>query len=287
MRGQPLHHRLLAGADAHGVRRPPALHRHLFLHLSRLLFHRRRRRRDADGYYWITGRVDDVINVSGHRIGTAEVESAWWRTPRWPKPPSSAARTTSRARASNAPDQLGDISTPGRSLRGGEPGGPASGALTWRPTARRLCYFGGAPGAPTTASMREVPIADDHPLFRDAPGRGDPGTAGGGPVRRRERAGPAGAGRSASGKRTCCCSDLHMPGRVIFPPSPPARPATWPAHHRRVGARGSHGGAARPGAWRPGYIPKSSAVESIVAAIRTVLDGDVWLPPQLATGAAS
>jgi acetyl-CoA synthetase len=33
-------------------------------------------RRDADGYYWITGRVDDVINVSGHRIGTAEVESA-------------------------------------------------------------------------------------------------------------------------------------------------------------------------------------------------------------------
>ncbi len=33
-------------------------------------------RRDADGYYWITGRVDDVINVSGHRMGTAEVESA-------------------------------------------------------------------------------------------------------------------------------------------------------------------------------------------------------------------
>ena len=33
-------------------------------------------RRDRDGYYWITGRVDDVINVSGHRMGTAEVESA-------------------------------------------------------------------------------------------------------------------------------------------------------------------------------------------------------------------
>ena len=33
-------------------------------------------RRDEDGYWWITGRVDDVINVSGHRIGTAEVESA-------------------------------------------------------------------------------------------------------------------------------------------------------------------------------------------------------------------
>jgi acetyl-CoA synthetase len=33
-------------------------------------------RRDEDGYYWITGRVDDVLNVSGHRIGTAEIESA-------------------------------------------------------------------------------------------------------------------------------------------------------------------------------------------------------------------
>jgi acetyl-CoA synthetase len=33
-------------------------------------------RRDEDGYYWITGRVDDVINVSGHRLGTMEIESA-------------------------------------------------------------------------------------------------------------------------------------------------------------------------------------------------------------------
>jgi acetyl-CoA synthetase len=33
-------------------------------------------RRDADGYYWLMGRVDDVINVSGHRLGTMEVESA-------------------------------------------------------------------------------------------------------------------------------------------------------------------------------------------------------------------
>jgi len=33
-------------------------------------------RRDKDGYYQITGRIDDVVNVSGHRIGTAEVESA-------------------------------------------------------------------------------------------------------------------------------------------------------------------------------------------------------------------
>ena len=33
-------------------------------------------RRDSDGYFWIMGRIDDVINVSGHRLGTAEVESA-------------------------------------------------------------------------------------------------------------------------------------------------------------------------------------------------------------------
>ena len=33
-------------------------------------------RRDEDGYYWLTGRVDDVLNVSGHRMGTAEIESA-------------------------------------------------------------------------------------------------------------------------------------------------------------------------------------------------------------------
>ncbi|MFN8929420.1 MAG: AMP-binding enzyme, partial [Alphaproteobacteria bacterium] len=33
-------------------------------------------RRDADGYYWITGRIDDVIKVSGHRLGSAEIESA-------------------------------------------------------------------------------------------------------------------------------------------------------------------------------------------------------------------
>jgi acetyl-CoA synthetase len=33
-------------------------------------------KRDEDGYYWIIGRIDDVINVSGHRMGTAEVESA-------------------------------------------------------------------------------------------------------------------------------------------------------------------------------------------------------------------
>ena len=81
-------------------------------------------RRDADGHYWITGRVDDVVVVSGHNIGTAEVESALvahpavsFRRPqhaidatrhrrdaptrrRSPRPRSWASRTTSRARRS-------------------------------------------------------------------------------------------------------------------------------------------------------------------------------------------
>ena len=39
-------------------------------------------RKDEDGYYWIMGRIDDVLNVSGHRIGTAEVESALVSNPR-------------------------------------------------------------------------------------------------------------------------------------------------------------------------------------------------------------
>ena len=38
-------------------------------------------RRDKDGYIWITGRVDDVLNVSGHRVGTAEVENALTQHP--------------------------------------------------------------------------------------------------------------------------------------------------------------------------------------------------------------
>jgi acyl-coenzyme A synthetase/AMP-(fatty) acid ligase len=56
-------------------------------------------RRDADGYWWITGRVDDVLNVSGHRLGTAEIESALVAHDWSPRPPSWAIPTTSRARA--------------------------------------------------------------------------------------------------------------------------------------------------------------------------------------------
>ena len=60
-------------------------------------------RRDEDGYYWITGRVDDVLNVSGHRLGTAEIEMRSGQpSSRSPRRRWSATRTTSRARASIA-----------------------------------------------------------------------------------------------------------------------------------------------------------------------------------------
>ena len=59
-------------------------------------------RRDSDGYYWILGRVDDVMNVSGHRLSTMEVESALVRHPRSRKRLSSANLTRSRDRRSAA-----------------------------------------------------------------------------------------------------------------------------------------------------------------------------------------
>ena len=57
-------------------------------------------RRDEDGYYWITGRVDDVINVSGHRMGTAEVESALVAHAPSLRPLLLATRMQSKGRAS-------------------------------------------------------------------------------------------------------------------------------------------------------------------------------------------
>ena len=77
LRRQSRDHRQLARPDAHGVRRSPALHRYVFQDISRdRYFTGDGAKRDEDGYYWITGRVDDVLNVAGHRLGTAEVESA-------------------------------------------------------------------------------------------------------------------------------------------------------------------------------------------------------------------
>ena len=73
---QPLPHFLLARPDAHGLGRPRRFFETYFKTYPGLYFTGDGCRRDEDGYYWITGRVDDVINVSGHRVGTAEVESS-------------------------------------------------------------------------------------------------------------------------------------------------------------------------------------------------------------------
>jgi acetyl-CoA synthetase len=62
------------GAD--GLRRPRPVRPTYFTAYPGYYFTGDGCRRDEDGYYWITGRIDDVINVSGHRMGTAEVESA-------------------------------------------------------------------------------------------------------------------------------------------------------------------------------------------------------------------
>ena len=67
----------VAGPDAHRLwRSPSASSRPTSQTYKGKYFTGDGCRRDEDGYYWITGRVDDVINVSGHRMGTAEVESA-------------------------------------------------------------------------------------------------------------------------------------------------------------------------------------------------------------------
>ena len=73
---QSLHRRFLARADAHGLWRPQRFIDTYFKTYPGKYFTGDGCRRDEDGYYWITGRVDDVINVAGHRMGTAEVESA-------------------------------------------------------------------------------------------------------------------------------------------------------------------------------------------------------------------
>jgi Acyl-coenzyme A synthetases/AMP-(fatty) acid ligases len=98
--GQSLHRQILAGADAHGLWRPRPLRADLFLDLQGQVFHRRRLPPRRRRLLLDHRRVDDVINVSGHRMGTAEVESSLVaheavRKPRW-----SAIPTTSRARAS-------------------------------------------------------------------------------------------------------------------------------------------------------------------------------------------
>ncbi len=66
----------MARNDAWCLRRRRSFQRNYFVQYPGFYFTGDGCRRDEDGYHWITGRVDDVINVSGHRMGTAEIESA-------------------------------------------------------------------------------------------------------------------------------------------------------------------------------------------------------------------
>ena len=75
--GNLVHRRLLAGPDAHRVSATTsASSRPISRPIRASTSPATAAAATQDGYYWITGRVDDVINVSGHRLGTAEVESA-------------------------------------------------------------------------------------------------------------------------------------------------------------------------------------------------------------------
>ena len=66
----------MAWTNENGVWRSSTIHRYVFFSSTWKLFTGDGAYIDDDGYFWITGRVDDVLNVSGHRIGTAEVEGA-------------------------------------------------------------------------------------------------------------------------------------------------------------------------------------------------------------------
>ena len=73
----------LAGDAAHDLRRRRALSSSSTgAQIPAYYFTGDGARRDQDGYFWIMGRVDDVLNVSGHRLSTMEVESLWLRHPK-------------------------------------------------------------------------------------------------------------------------------------------------------------------------------------------------------------
>jgi acyl-coenzyme A synthetase/AMP-(fatty) acid ligase len=77
----------VAGDAANDLSRPRAIHKSSTSARSpECYFTGDGARRDEDGYFWIMGRVDDVINVAGHRLGTMEIESALVSHPPWPRP---------------------------------------------------------------------------------------------------------------------------------------------------------------------------------------------------------
>ena len=96
----PRAHRALAGDAARHLGRPGALQGDLLVAASapKYYFAGDGAKNDDDGDIWLLGRVDDVMNVSGHRLSTAEIESALVSHPRSPRPPSSAPPTRPPAR---------------------------------------------------------------------------------------------------------------------------------------------------------------------------------------------
>ena len=72
---------IMAWSNENSLWRSPKVYRYYFSQFDGKYFTGDGCRRDKDGYYWITGRVDDVIIVSGHNLGTAEIESAFVKHP--------------------------------------------------------------------------------------------------------------------------------------------------------------------------------------------------------------
>ena len=88
--------------------------------------------RDPDGDYWFMGRIDDVMNISGHRISTAEVESALVDHPTSPRPRSSAGTTTLPVRRSRRSSRSSHTPTARRNW-------PTSCARTSRKSSASSC----------------------------------------------------------------------------------------------------------------------------------------------------
>ena len=170
-------------------------------------------RRDADGYYWITGRVDDVINVSGHRLGTAEVESALVSHPQ-----------VSEAAVVGYPH---DIKGQGIycyvTLMAGEQGWRRSAQGTGQPCAEGNRPAGHARQDPVRAGPAQDPLRQDHAphpaqdrrgRFRRAGRYLDAGRSGGGRGPDRQPAEQEVGGLDELAVR-CCTSYMQSPCRRL------------------------------------------------------------------------
>ena len=87
------HHQAVARHAARHLGRRRAIQGNLLEQVPDMYFTGDGCRQDADGYFWIMGRIDDVLNVAGHRLSTMEMKSALVSHPKWPRPRQSAGRT--------------------------------------------------------------------------------------------------------------------------------------------------------------------------------------------------